>query len=537
MKLLSGKNHKISSKKIRRILIDGYSLTPTQVYTITQDASIKIAIDPIALDRMRRSREFLLDAARKQAIYGVNTGFGPMVTHIIGIEHVTELQYNLLRGHANGMGDPVRSEYVLAAMLVRLNTIIRGDSGVSVELAHTLCACVNARITPIVPEHGAVGTSGDLVQLAHIALLLIGEGDVMYKGKRTSAALALKDVGIKAHILGAKEGLSLINGTSMMSGIGCILLIQARRALSLAMRTGAISFELVNGFTDVIDSRLHVARPHFGQETVARILRELTKDSKLLSDREKFAHAIKIGQDVQVTNIVLQEVYSIRCIPQILGPIMETLLHAEEVITVEINSTTDNPIVDVEKSRFIHGGNFHGDYVATAIDQLKAGIIKMTLLSERRINFFLNKNINKTFPPFLNLETPGLTMGLQGLQFVATSTAAQSQSFGYPHSLHSIPTNGDNQDVVSMGTDAALIASKVIENAFIVLAIEVLTLSQAAATFSKTEKIDGKFSSQMRQLLQKIRTHAPLVKKDRILSYDMEKLCTALTYDESLDFT
>ncbi|HUO55850.1 MAG TPA: aromatic amino acid ammonia-lyase [Candidatus Paceibacterota bacterium] len=532
MKLTPKRRNNIPQKE-KTIPLDGYSLTPQQIYRITHDASVSVVLDATALKRMKQSRDFLLKSARTQAIYGVNTGFGPMVTHIIGVDQIVELQYNLLRGHANGIGDPIENEYVLAAMVVRLNTLIRGTSGVSKELAQTLCACINARILPIVPEHGAVGTSGDLVQLAHIALVVIGEGDVIYKGKRMKASEALNDAHIQAHTLGPKEGLSLINGTSVMSGIASIVLIRAKRALSIAIRTGALSFELVNGFTDVIDPRLHAMRPHPGQEAVARIMRELVRGSKLLSDREKSVRNVPIKSETHVTDVVLQEVYSIRCIPQVLGPIMDTIRHAEDVITTEINSTTDNPVVDVEKGRFLHGGNFHGDYVATAVDQLKAVVIKLTLLSERRINFFLNKNINKIFPPFLNLEVPGLTMGLQGLQFVATSTAANSQSLGYPHSLHTISTNGDNQDIVSMGTDAALFTAKAISNAFVVLSIELVTLQQATQTLNAVDSL----SSAGKMLLAGVRKVFKPIVQDRVMTPELEILRTTLVYDESFDLT
>lgn len=526
-------NKATPAKTTRYIELDGALLTPRDVQRLIEDDTLRVRIIPSATRKIKEGRALLLRAVEKRAIYGVNTGFGPMVMHIIGTRETTNLQYNLLRGHATGMGKPVKDEYVLAAMLIRLNMFVKGHSGVSYELVQTLADCVNARITPIVPEHGAVGTSGDLVQLAHIALMLIGEGEVCYKGVRRNAADVLRELGIIPHVLGPKEGLSLINGTAMMSGIGCLLLADARRCLSIALRSGALAFELVNGFTDVLHPSLHDLRPHRGQVAVARMLRELTHDSQLLSDRKTKSHTIHIGKETHDASILLQEVYSLRCMPQVLGPILETISHVEEVLRIEINAVTDNPVIDFENEEFLHGGNFHGDYIATALDQLKMGIIKLTLLTERRINFFLNQNVNKTFPPFLNLKTPGLNMGLQGMQFVATSTAAVSQSLGYPHSLHSIPTNGDNQDIVSMGTDVALIAAKTLENALIVLTIELVTLSQAAATIH----VEQRLSTASQMLVRWIRPRFPLVEDDRILSPELESLRDMLAYEDTLDLT
>lgn len=515
----------------RIVAITGDVLSIKEIQEFITDTQTVVVLSQGTLERMRRTRDILLKAATKRPIYGVNTGFGPMVRHIIGKNQITALQYNLLRGHAMGIGEPVKDEYVLAAMIVRLNTLVKGHSAVSKELVSVLAQCINDRVIPIVPEHGAVGTSGDLVQLAHIALTLIGEGNVHYQGKAYPSSEVLKKLGIRPHALGPKEGLSLINGTSMMTGIAALLIVDSKRVVSLATRTGALAFELVRGFEDVIDPALHAARPHRGQGKIAQALRELVKGSKLIRDREDVTRHVLVNDATHVTDTLLQEVYSIRCIPQILGPIYDIVSRVSEIVETEMNSVTDNPIVDAKTGRFLHGGNFHGDYIASSVDQLKIGFIKLTLLTERRINFFYNRNTNQTFPEFLNLKTPGLTMGLQGLQFVATSTAAQSQSLGYPHSLHSIPTNGDNQDVVSMGTDAALIASKVMDNAFTLLAIELVSLSQAAAA----SNAENKLSSASRRLVEMTRRFVPLVQQDRPLTADIERLKEWIAHDETLD--
>ena len=521
-------SHSKFSKNV--LTLDGSTLTAEAINNFIQNTDATVAIAPAALTLMKKTRKVVTDNMTKRPIYGVNTGFGPMVTHIIAAKELVSLQYNLLRGHAVGMGEPVKDEFVLAAMLVRLNTIVKGNSGASPELALTFTELINHRIIPIVPEHGAVGTSGDLVQLAHIALAVIGEGEVMYQGRRRATKDALAKAGIKPHQLGPKEGLSLINGTSMMSGIASLLVLDAERISDIAVRTGTLAFELMHGFTDVLHPELHRVRPHEGQESVAGVMRGMLKSSKLLSNRDSFVGKIHINGKTHVTKVLLQEVYSLRCMPQILGPIIETIRDARKTVTTEVNSVTDNPIIDIKNGHFLHGGNFHGDYVATAMDQMKAALVKLTLLTERRVNLFLNQNINKHFPPFLNVNQPGLTMALQGLQFVATSTTAQSQSLAYPHSLHSISTNGDNQDVVSMGTDAALLAAKVIDNAYTLLAIELVTLAQAVDVLGAKNQL----SDESKTLVEKVRSIIPTINADRPLTNEIMTLCEAMKESRGL---
>ncbi|MBI4067948.1 aromatic amino acid lyase [Candidatus Kaiserbacteria bacterium] len=518
-----------SSREAAKIItLDGTTLTLRDIKTLVSNLRATVRVTPKALVSMQKTRMRVLSQMTRQPIYGVNTGFGPMVNRIINEEHLTDLQYNLVRGHAVGIGEAIDSTHVFAAMLVRLNTILRGASGASPALAKALTELINARIAPIVPEHGAVGTSGDLVQLAHIALALIGEGEVLHAGKRKSAAEALRTAGIAPYELGPKEGLSLINGTSMMSGIGALLVCDAERTIDIAVRTGVCALELVRGFSDILDESLHRLRPHRGQLHIVRAMRDLLADSRRIREREQLQDKIRIRKETYTTDVILQEVYSMRCIPQILGPMYDAVQTARATIETEVNSVTDNPVID-RSGRFLHGGNFHGDYVATAIDHMKIGMVKLALLTERRINFFLNKNVNGgTFPPFLNLKEAGLSMGLQGLQFVGTSTAAYSQSLGYPHSLHTISTNGDNQDIVSMGTDAALIAAKVIENAYTLLAIECVTLSQAAETLKTGER--RRMSRASRDLISRVRKYVRPVVDDRPLSEELNALREALKH-------
>jgi len=510
------------------IILDGQNLTIPNIFYLIKHLNSKVTISPDATKKAKESSIFLSSVIGQKRdnliIYGINTGFGPMASHILAPGQLIELQKNLILSHAVGMGDPINSKNVLAAMIVRLNTLAKGYSGVSPELLKHLSQLINKRIIPIVPEHGAVGTSGDLVQLAHIALVIIGEGQALYQGKVFRTKTLYKKLNIKPYVLKPKEGLSLINGTSVMSGIGSLICTDAEQLITLATTLGALSLELVEAYSDSISQKLHDLRPHKGQVYIAKRLRSLLSSSKLLSDRHAKTSQYKTGADIKELPEAIQEVYSLRCISQILGPVYDILQKTKEDIRIEVNSVTDNPIVNVQGKNFLHGGNFHGDYVAAALDQLKASLVKLTMFSERRINYFLNKKINRQFPPFLNLKKPGLTLGLQGLQFVATSTTAYSQSLAFPHHIHSISTNGDNQDVVSMGTDAALLASKVVDNAFIVLTIEAITLCQAVDFL----KIESQLSTETKDLFKKIRSVVPAVIEDRILYPQLENLRKAL---------
>lgn len=504
----------------RRIILTGENLTVDDINAFLADPEISIDIADQAFTKIERSKAFVDSSLDKKVIYGINTGFGPMASYIIGATELEELQYNLIRSHAVGIGRPIHEKYVLAAMIVRLNTLIKGYSGISRALAERLLIMINKRIIPIIPEHGAVGTSGDLVQLAHIALALIGEGEVLFEGKREKSAEVFKRLGIGTYKLQPKEGLALINGTSVMTGISAVLCREAEQLVTLAIKNGAFALELVHGFNDAISEKLHDLRPHTGQVAVAKLMRDILRSSKLLRDRHEFQEKFEVNHTVYQIPEEVQQVYSIRCIPQVLGPVFDTLNRVKHDVEIEMNAVTDNPIVDVERKSFLHGGNFHGDYIAVAIDQLKAGIAKLTMLAERRTNFFLNDKINKTYPPFMNLKKPGLTLGLQGLQFVATSTTAQNQTLAYPHNVHSISTNGDNQDIVSMGTDAALMAAKVIDNAFIVLAIEMITLAQTVDFM----KIHDDLATTSRSLYDAVREQMPTVMEDRVLIEELPRV-------------
>ena len=514
------------------LLLDGNNLKVEDIHAFIKDKRATVRIAAKALLAVEKSKKFLDEEIYKKIIYGVNTGFGPMASHIISSSHLQELQKNLILSHAVGMGEPIKEEYVTSAMIVRLNALIKGYSGVTVELVKHLQQFINNRIIPVVPEHGAVGTSGDLTQLAHVALALIGEGEVMYGGQRKKAKDVMKKLNIAPYTLQPKEGLALINGTSIMAGIGAVICNDMKRILSIALRTGALSLELVHGIDDSLTPLLHQIRPHKGQKDVATVMRKLLLQSHVLKKRQMLQKEIlpnNTKSDVKEVKETIQQVYSFRCIPQILGPVLSAYWRTSKDINIEINSVTDNPIIDWKNKRFLHGGNFHGDFVSLSLDCLKMTIVKLMMLSERRVNFFLNHKINGQFPPFLNLGKPGLTLGLQGLQFVATSTTAHSQTLAFPQYVHSIPTNGDNQDVVSMGTDAALIAARVVENAYIVLAIELITLAQGVDFLH----IENKLSTAGQMLFRKVRRVFPKLTYDRAIDRTLPQVLNFIKADES----
>lgn len=471
-----------------------------------------IEVDEETLQYLSDSYQFLTDFSKDKIIYGINTGFGPMAQFRIENGELNNLQYNLIRSHASGLGKPLDEVYARSVMVARLNTFLQGNSGVSTGVINQLSAFLNADIVPEIYEHGSVGASGDLVQLAHLALNLIGEGFVTYKGERRPAADVLAELNIPKLELQLRDGLALINGTSCMTGIGAINLIYAKRLLHWSIAASSVINEIVNSFDDSFSQELNAVKQHKGQQSVAASMREFLKDSGLIQKREELFKDNAIMNDREFKKKI-QEYYSLRCVPQILGPVLETLDFATQVVENELNSANDNPVVDLQVENVFHGGNFHGDYISLEMDKVKIVITKLTILMERQLNFLMNSKLNEKFPPFLNAGILGLNFGYQGVQFTATSTTAESQSLSTSVYVHSIPNNNDNQDIVSMGTNSALIAKKVIDNAFQVMSVHLAALSQAIDLLPESEK--SRLSSQTRKFYSLIRSKVPFVLEDR----------------------
>jgi len=479
----------------------------------------KIELNDSLLDRVEESFQFLKEFSKNKVIYGVNTGFGPMAQFKISDEDTHQLQYNLIRSHSSGIGNPLPAQEVKACMLARLNTLSLGNSGVHQSVIHLLKELINRDITPLIFEHGGVGASGDLVQLAHLALVLIGEGEVFYKGERKATKEVFETEGLEPITVEIREGLALMNGTSVMSGIGIVNAYKANQLTDISIRLSCAINEIVQAYDDHLSEALNGTKKHIGQQKVAERMRAHLADSKLIRKREDHLYT-HFEEQEKVFKEKVQEYYSLRCVPQILGPVLDTLEYTENVLENEINSANDNPIINVKDKHVYHGGNFHGDYISLEMDKLKIVVTKLTMLAERQLNYLLNAKINEILPPFVNLGKLGFNFGMQGVQFTATSTTAESQMLSNSMYVHSIPNNNDNQDIVSMGTNAAVICRKVIENAFEVLAIEAITIIQAVEYLGFQDKV----SSSTKELYDEIRKIIPAFSDDMVMYPYLEEV-------------
>ena len=455
------------------------------VKIIFEKSPVQISSD--AMSEVDRSYGFLEEFSKDKIIYGINTGFGPMAQYRVDDECLTQLQYNIIRSHSTGAGKPLDTIYVRAAMMARLMTFLQGKSGVHRELVDILKSFINNGIYPYIPEHGSVGASGDLVQLAHIALALIGEGEVFYKGELCPTAQVLGKLGIDPLKMHIREGLSATNGTSVMTGIGIVNLVRAQRLFDKAVLASVMMNEIASSYDDFMAEPINEAKLHHGQREVARMMREYVAGSACVLKRENELYDRKHTEKTFAHKV--QPYYSLRCVPQILGPVLEELENAEKVLVNEVNSSCDNPMVDPDTRNVYHGGNFHGDYVSFEMDKLKIAVTKMTMLCERQLNYLFHDRINEILPPFVNMGVLGLNYGLQASQFTATSTTAECQMLSNPMYVHSIPNNNDNQDIVSMGTNSALIAAKVIENSFQVLSILYMGMVQAVDILKISDRL------------------------------------------------
>ena len=478
-----------------------------------------VVLDAGAVEQVDTNYSFLKKFSANKLIYGINTGFGPMAQYKVSEENLLQLQYNLIRSHSSGGGNLMSPVLVKAVMVARLNSLIQAYSGVNIEVVELLRDMINKDISPCIFEHGGVGASGDLVQLAHLALVLIGEGEVIYEGEVQSTGTIFKKLGIKPLSIYIREGLAILNGTSAMTGIGMLNIIQARKLLEWSVMLSAMINEIVEAFDDHYSYELNIVKQHKGQNKVASMLRDILAGSKMIRDRsEHLYNPDKLDQEVFQDKV--QEYYSLRCVTQVLGPIYDTIAHAEKVVVDELNSVNDNPVIDHKNENIFHGGNFHGDYVSLEMDKLKIAITKLSMLSERQLNYLLNEKLNQKFPPFVNLGVLGFNFGMQGMQFTATSTVAENQTLSFPMYVHSIPNNNDNQDIVSMGCNAALMTKKVIDNSFEVLAIQMMTVLQAIDWLDCVDRL----SPNTKAVYSSIRKIFPNFVEDQPKYKDLEKV-------------
>ena len=467
------------------------------------------------------SYAFLQRFASDKIIYGINTGFGPMAQWRVEDSHLRELQYNIIRSHATGMGEPLSDFFVRAGMLARVGSFAQGKSGVHPELVRLLTEFINRGIYPYIPRHGSVGASGDLVQLAHMALCLIGEGKVHYQGEWKPTKEVMDECGLKPIEIHIREGLSCTNGTSVMTGISAVNQLHAEKLLHWATVAAVWMNEIAGSYDDLMAAPLNESRRHPGQIAIAKQMRTMSEGSKRLQKRENTLYVQ--GDKAQSTKVFkdkVQAYYSLRCAPQILGPIYDTLAYSRSVIEDELNAASDNPIVDPETQNVYHGGNFHGDYISLEADKMKIAMVRLAMVSERQLNYLCHDRINGILPPFLNRGTLGLNYGIQACQFTATSTTAECQTLAMPNYVHSIPNNNDNQDIVSMGTNSAELCAQVIDNCYQVLSVLYLAMAQAVDCLGIAEQLAPTTKAQY----EAIRALTPTIVEDTPFYEDLAKI-------------
>ncbi|MCP3898119.1 MAG: aromatic amino acid lyase [Desulfobacteraceae bacterium] len=516
------------------IMLTGQDLTYKDIVAVGIGDK-RVELDEKALIKCQASRDFLKDAIDSQKIiYGVNTSFGPMCNKIINKDEIETLQENLIVSHAAGMGAPILPYTALGILLVRLNTLVKGYSGVRVELLELMRDMINQQIAPYIPESGSVGASGDLIHLAHMSLALIGKGKVYLKKELIDATDALERTNLRPVRLEYKEGLALINGTAAMTGIAAFAMFGAQKVLNVACINASFAIEIFGGIDDAFDVDLHGLKPHPGQVEISKIISSLYKGTGNLTLREDLHEKIRKNADndsiVFETNINVQDVYSIRCTPQILAPVKETVNACINTIEIEANSTNDNPIIIPEEGKILHGGNFHGQSIAFAMDSLCIALSTLCNLSERRLNKLLDKNLNEGLPEHLIPGEIGLTMGFMGAQYLATSSAAENRNLSAPMSVNSISCNQNNQDVVSMGTVAARKAFRLVSNAKHILTLETLADLQALS-FRNSDKL-GNGTNKIYEILLK---DFEIYDNTRIFSEDIKKFRTLLFSSQLFD--
>jgi histidine ammonia-lyase len=498
---------------VNEVVLDGNSLTLEQVTAVARDKA-PVSLGAHARKRAEAARAVVERLAAQRAVaYGVTTGFGKLSEVAIPPDRLAELQVNLVRSHAAGVGDLLPEREVRAMMLLRANVITKGYSGARLDLAELLIGMLNAGLCPPIPEQGSVGASGDLAPLAHLALSLIGEGTLDCNGASGPAADMLRSAGLTPVSLAAKEGLTLINGTQAHTAIGSLALVDAHRLWRTAHVAGAMSLEALLGTPVAFDERIQTVRGQLGQAASAAYLRELLADSEIRESHRE--------NDPRV-----QDAYALRCMPQVHGPVLDAMDFASGVIGRELNAATDNPLVFAESGDLLSGGNFHGQSVAMALDFLAIALTNLATISERRIDRLVHPDLNQGLPPFLSRDA-GVNSGFMMAQVTAASLASECKVLSHPASVDTIPTDGSKEDVVPMAMSAAWKLRRVVRNVRYVLAIELMCAAQGIDYRAPLKPGRGvaRAHAAVRRLV------APL-DRDRVLSGDIETLARAIQSDE-----
>ncbi|MBS1811319.1 MAG: histidine ammonia-lyase [Acidobacteria bacterium] len=491
------------------IALDGNNLTLENLAAIARDEE-KMSLDEAALERANASRKTIETLmADGRTIYGVNTGFGKLADVVIQPEQLKQLQINLLRSHSCGVGEPLSTAETRAMLCLRANVLAKGFSGVRPIVIETLLEMLNRGVHPVIPSRGSVGASGDLAPLAHLACVLIGEGEAFFEQQRMGGGEAMKRAGLTPIELQAKEGVALINGTQAMCAVGGLAVLDAEQLARTADVASAMTLEALRGTPAAFRHLLHEIRPHRGQSEVAAHLRELLAESEIRESHRE--------NDPRV-----QDAYSLRCIPQVHGAARDTLHELRRVLTIELNSATDNPLVFPDTNEVISGGNFHGEPVAMALDYAAIGVSELGAISERRIERLVNPDLSGGLPAFLIAEA-GMNSGLMMAQVTATALCAENKILSHPASIDSLPTSANREDHVSMGMTAALKFKQIVRNTEQILAIELMCAAQGLEYLKPLRPARG-----VELAYQKLRHLVAPLKADRVLAPDISKIAAAV---------
>lgn len=490
------------------VFINGRDLTVEQVIRVCRHHE-KVELTPEAVEAVKKARTYIEKKLEEKAvIYGLTTGFGKFANVVISQEETAQLQRNLIISHTCAMGNPYPQEYVRAAMLLRCNALARGFSGIRLETLQTLIDMLNAGVHPVIPEKGSLGASGDLAPLSHIGLALIGEGKVEYKGETVDAAVAMKEAGIEPVVLAAKEGLALNNGTQMMTAVGVNVLYDAMKLMKVADIAGAMTAEALHGIKKQFDHKVHDLRGHQGQKDAAENMLTLLEGSKNALDTQPAK---------------VQDPYTLRCIPQIHGASRDAFRYVYEAVSKEINAVTDNPIVFPDDDEVISGGNFHGQPMALAFDFMKMAISELANVSERRTERLVNPALSEGLPAFLT-KYGGVCSGFMIAQYAAASMVSENKVYDHPACVDSIPSSGNQEDHVSMGTTSARTAALVLDNAQKVIGIELACAAQGIWLRQEIgESPIDNLAPATRAAYDYIRTQSDAVDRDVLLHNELVK--------------
>ncbi|MDP4109278.1 MAG: histidine ammonia-lyase [Bacillota bacterium] len=488
------------SKKPEQIVITGQDLTIESIVGVARQKK-EVRLSESARERILKAYQIVKKKTEeKKPVYGITTGFGKLSNIFIDAEQSKNLQKNLIMSHSCGVGKPFEEDVVRSIMLLRANTLAKGYSGVNLKVVETLIEMLNKGVHPVIPEKGSLGASGDLANLAHVALVMIGLGEAEYKGKRYEGAAAMKEAGIETIELEGKDGLGLINGTQIMTALGALRVEEAENLLAIANIAASMTMEALLGLTNALDERIHKVRPHKGQIECAKKMLEILAGSTYVN---------KAGR--------VQDAYTLRCVPQVHGASCDAINYVKNVIEIEMNSATDNPLVFPDEGDVISGGNFHGQPLALALDFLGIALSELANISERRIERLVNPQLSG-LPPFLAKQS-GINSGYMIAQYTAACLVSENKILASPASVDSIPTSANQEDHVSMGAIAARKAGEIVNNLRNVLAIELMCAAQAVEMQPR-----GKMGKGTAAAYKAIREIIPTLECDRVLYYDINKM-------------